>query len=479
MTIKLAHNQLDRADMKSIHILVGSDNNYLPILGVMLESLMRTNIESRITVHLLLNLAETDASLLARLEAQLSANANCSVDYVDVAGDFAANFSKGYGYVKAAYYRLLAPWLLPELDKVLYLDCDIIVNDDLRELYALELGDNLVAAARDALIIGRVYTQVDNIKEYLTYLDIKHVNGYFNSGVLLMNLAQFRRERLADRMIGFALRHECMFVDQDVLNSICQGRVLYFDARWNSICDGVSKPYPQFAPTETYRDYIASVTNPGIIHYAWTKPWLDISAHESEAWWTTARETPWYEQLLQRLIARHDDKDGRRTATERPHAFERLQKTLDELRKWNETYFEASLINLALEFDGRAAAIIGANLEAVCKTERLVFYGAGYWCRTFLAMFDRLGLRYPCEIWDKHADVEPQSLCKRVNGIPVKAPDYLSLRTGDLLAVTVYDDSAQKAVTEEVGGRAQVLLHNAIKSALGLKLLEMKDRGQC
>jgi lipopolysaccharide biosynthesis glycosyltransferase len=464
--------------MKSIHILVSSDNNYLPILGVMLESLTRTNTESRITVHLLLNLAETDASLLARLEAQLNANANFTVNYVDIAGDFAANFSKGHGYVKAAYYRLLAPWLLPELDKVLYLDCDLIVNGDLRELYELELGDNLIAAVRDASMIGRVYTQADNVKEYLSYLGIKYVNGYFNSGVMLMNLARFRRERLADKMLGFALRRECMFVDQDVLNSVCQGRVLYIGARWNSICEGVSKPYPQFAPIETYRDYIASVTKPVIIHYAWTKPWLDISVHESEAWWATARETQWYEQLLQRLIARHDDKNDRSSATERLREYDWLQKNLDELRKWNETHFEASLVNRALEFDERDNKIVRANSEAVCNAERLIFYGAGYWCRTFLAMFDRLGLRYPCEIWDKNAGDGPQSPGGRVNGIPVKAPDYLSLRTGDSVAVTVYDGSVGKTVTEEAGAGARVLTHDEMKSVLGFKLLEMKESGQ-
>jgi lipopolysaccharide biosynthesis glycosyltransferase len=445
----------------------------------MLESLTRTNIESRITVHLLLNLAETDTSLLVRLEAQLSANTNFSINYVDVAGDFAVSFSKGYGYVKAAYYRLLAPWLLPEIDKVLYLDCDLIVNGNLRELYELELGDNLIAAVRDASIIGRVYTQVDNINEYLTYLGIQYVNGYFNSGVMLMNLVQFRRERLADRMLGFALRRECMFVDQDVLNSICQGRVLYISARWNCICEGVSKPYAQFAPTETYRDYITSVINPVILHYAWTKPWEDISVHESEAWWAIARETQWYEQLFQRLITRHNDEDGRSAATEQLHTYDWLQKNLDELRKWNETHFEASLITSALEFDEHANAIIRANLETACKTERLVFYGAGYWCRTFLTLFDRLGLRYPCEIWDKNAGDEPCPLCKRVNGIPVKAPNYSSLRIGDLVVVTVYDSSIWKTVTEEIGNKSQVLLHNEMKSALGLKLLETKKSGQC
>jgi lipopolysaccharide biosynthesis glycosyltransferase len=364
------------------------------------------------------------------------------------------------------------------LDKVLYLDCDVIVNGDLRELYELELGDNLIAAVRDASIIGRVYTQVDNIKEYLTYLGIEYVDGYFNSGVMLMNLAQFRRERLADKMLRFALQHECGFVDQDVLNGICQGRVLYISARWNNICESLSKPHSQFAPIETYKDYIASVINPVIIHYAWTKPWIDISVHESEAWWTIAKKTQWYEQLLQCLIARHDGKDGQLMATEQLHKYDWLQNNLDELRKWNETYFEASLINQALGFDEYTNAIINANLETVIKTERLVFYGAGYWCRTFLALFDRLGLRYPCEIWDKNACDEQHSPCRRVNRIPVKVPDYSSLRISDLVVITVYDNSAQKAVTEEIGDRSQVMSHNEMKSALGLKLLIMKELGQ-
>jgi hypothetical protein len=90
-----------------------------------------------------------------------------------------------------------------------------------------------------------------------------------------------------------------------------------------------------------------------------------------------------------------------------------------------------------------------------------------------------LGLRYPCEIWDKAAGDESQPLCRRVNGVPVKAPAHSSLRTGDLVVVTVYDNSVWNTVTEEVGGRSQVLSHNEMKSVLGLRLLEMKESGQC
>lgn len=91
-------------------------------------------------------------------------------------------------YSLAFYLRLLAPTLLPDIDKALYLDCDLIVNGDIQELYNINLEDYAVAAVHDATLSYNI------VKDYLGYDYWK--DGYFNSGVLLMNLRYWRTHNL-------------------------------------------------------------------------------------------------------------------------------------------------------------------------------------------------------------------------------------------------------------------------------------------
>ena len=168
----------------------------------------------------------------------------------------------GSYYTKASMYRILFPGLLPEqVTRALYLDSDIIVRADVAELFALELADNyIVAAVNNAGGSGPAIVPAGV--------------GYFNAGLLLIDLVKWRKQRLEEKLLIFARTHESalVFYDQDALNAVIAGAWLPLDPRWN-------QQYEHFlvAPEVTCLDVpvLRQVQkNPFAVHFSGaSKPW--------------------------------------------------------------------------------------------------------------------------------------------------------------------------------------------------------------
>lgn len=164
-----------------------------------------------------------------------------------------------------AYYRVLLPELLPHLDKIIYLDCDLIVLKSLRELWDTELEEAGVAAARD--FIDYVKDEELNYKHQVRIgMDIRL--PYFNSGVLLINLAELRAMRFSE--VFFRVRKELdtvlRFSDQDVFNHIFQNKLKLLPQGWNFQAPLLMLPEAKLDTLET---------DIAIIHYTTdAKPWI-------------------------------------------------------------------------------------------------------------------------------------------------------------------------------------------------------------
>lgn len=179
-------------------------------------------------------------------------------------------------YTEAASLRLLLPELLPELDKILYLDCDIIVRQDLAKLWdETILDDNYLAAVYEAAIEGQA--------ERFRALGCDPAK-YFNSGFLLMNLAQMRTEKVSEKLLDACRVPYLEFPDQDALNQVCQGRVLPLSPLYNSIRTFF---IPQYKP-DFVRQYgeglWEQVQKEATIHYTGGKPW-NLFTVQFGAWW--------------------------------------------------------------------------------------------------------------------------------------------------------------------------------------------------
>ena len=179
-------------------------------------------------------------------------------------------------YTEAASLRLLLPELLPELDKILYLDCDIIVRQDLARLWEeIDLGDNYLGAVYEAAIEGQA--------ERFRALGCDPAK-YFNSGFLLMNLKQMREENVSEKLLEACRVPYLEFPDQDALNQVCQDRVLPLSPLYNSIRTFFIPKYKPDFVRQYGEELWGKVQREATIHYTGGKPW-NLFTVQFDVWW--------------------------------------------------------------------------------------------------------------------------------------------------------------------------------------------------
>lgn len=130
---------------------------------------------------------------------------------------------------KCAYARLLLPEILPTLDRVLYLDCDLYVDTDLRPLFFSPLGKSPVAAVSN-YDNPRLEDQLHNCEILLN--EERHLSS-FNSGVLLLNLDMIRRTDLLSEFVAQSKRLDGVYSDQSLLNYVLRGQWKALPDKWN------------------------------------------------------------------------------------------------------------------------------------------------------------------------------------------------------------------------------------------------------
>ena len=204
------------------------------------------------------------------------------------------------------YYRFLIQDALPFYKKVVYLDSDLIIQGDIAELYHLDLQDNLLAAAHDIDFCGNLNMPDGKRAQYAErILGMSKPYDYFQAGVLLLNTNELRKVHSSREWLEIAQDAKYLYNDQDILNEFCQGRVQFLDYDWNVMndCGGRIEAVFTFAPAQMNAAYLESRQHEKITHYAgFEKPWNTRHCDRSELYWAYARKTPFYEDLLARLI---------------------------------------------------------------------------------------------------------------------------------------------------------------------------------
>ncbi|MBQ8692169.1 MAG: glycosyltransferase family 8 protein [Synergistaceae bacterium] len=133
-------------------------------------------------------------------------------------------------------YRLFIPEILSGIDRVIYLDCDIVVNMDIAELWDIDLGDNALGGANDSVAYDDFYKFTPRfINLRLKLLELER-EKYINAGVLLMNLNKIRElGNFTEIVLNWLIRHahSARAFDQDALNSIFRDSIKIIDQRFN------------------------------------------------------------------------------------------------------------------------------------------------------------------------------------------------------------------------------------------------------
>ena len=208
-------------------LLLTLDENYLLPCRVMLESLFANDTgEDTVTVYLLHS--AIPAEKLKAL-ADFCSGLGAVLKPIAVGTDLFANAPTSKRYPKEMYYRLLSPLILPrELERVLYLDPDMLIINSLRPLWELDLQGRTFAAASHTGLT-EMANEINQVR-----LDTEH--EYFNSGVMLMDLTSARESVTAEDVFRCVREHEKELIlpDQDVFNML-YGKVTLpvEDALWN------------------------------------------------------------------------------------------------------------------------------------------------------------------------------------------------------------------------------------------------------
>ncbi len=185
----------------------------------------------------------------------------------------------------AAYFRLLIPELVPEYDKCIYLDCDILVHGDLKELYGIRLGDHYLAGVKDCHIIADIPREW----EHQHIMGLPARDCYINSGVMVMGLKKLRQDKMTVPFLE-QLEKENWNEDQDVLNVCCYPQIMTIPLKYNlfHFYTGAGIRHLYGLPYDS-RDFDFDHDVPFILHLGGAyKAWDDPEVRGSREWWKTA-----------------------------------------------------------------------------------------------------------------------------------------------------------------------------------------------
>jgi lipopolysaccharide biosynthesis glycosyltransferase len=285
------------------------DTRFAPYFSVALQSILDTSSE---TWNYDIIILETDLSEItkAKLAHQVTGRSNVSLRYFNMASLVQQYEVKSWRHQRhmspAVYYRLFISVIFQQYDKVLYLDSDILTKADLGDLFMTDMAGYLLAAVRNygnrELSTGFLTDHFGctvNTKDYIqSVLGLAEVNDYFNSGVLLMNIAEINKRSLFEEFIKFVPANYCLFAhDQNILNAVCKGFILYLDEYWNVQLHNIFRPLRTFMSKD---ELIGLFRVAKILHFSSKDKsrMLDPEKGLSSDWWECARKTPFYESLI-------------------------------------------------------------------------------------------------------------------------------------------------------------------------------------
>lgn len=286
---------------QTIPVVFAANESFIPPCGTAIYSIFANSSRARYYDIIILgsDIQEETKNLLCGM---FRTETNFSIRFINAA-PLVQNYDlqAHYHITVETFYRFLIQELLPDYDKVLYLDGDLICEQDVAKLYDMDVDGFLLAAVRDPDMLGNLNLKPRRVEYLRQELKMAEPYDYFQAGVLLMNLKEMRRAYSVSQWLEYAT-HPYLYSDQDVLNRYCQGKVLYLDMAWNVLMDLDNFRVSEIisaAPENVRQAYMDSRKNPKIVHFAgYRKPWKYPDVDFAPRFWKYARYTPWHEQML-------------------------------------------------------------------------------------------------------------------------------------------------------------------------------------
>lgn len=275
--------------MKVVPIVFCFDNNLVFPACVCLSSLMMNAKEDTFYDIFILHSKKQplEHSQIDKLPEYYK---NCRIQYRVVDGTFDEAFEIR-GITTPAYYRLLIPELIPEYDKVLYSDVDVIFREDLTPYYDIDLSEDYFAAVE---VCTPLRPDIYNYAKNVIKIDVD--KGYYYSGNLVINSKKIRDEHITDKFKEHAGK-DYLFQDLDILNIVCNGRIKPLTPVFCLTNYFYELIITQREMVETLysKEEIEHILSKGIVHYNGAKPWKGW-CYNMDIWWEYYRRSIFYNE---------------------------------------------------------------------------------------------------------------------------------------------------------------------------------------
>lgn len=276
--------------MEKMNICVSANSKYARYLNVMLLSLFENNRDEKIRVFVLQrDFSKEDKKHLS----DLSNVYKQEICFLKINEEEFKIFPITAHFSMETYFRFKIPDLVPkDVDRILYIDVDVIVRDSIRELFEIDLEGYYFAACSDIVAEQlvpakrRLFNRFDDLR-------------YFNAGILMWNLKEIRGNiNITDFVkAGNELNYNLPHVDQDLLNYLYYGKTLYLD------------PYTyNYLVVDQLIHKGSSADKAKILHFCWYNPWQPGPKTEVyREWWKYAAKTPFYVDFLKEELEKSEE----------------------------------------------------------------------------------------------------------------------------------------------------------------------------
>lgn len=306
-------------------VVLNLNENYVPYAAVLIASIIQnTKEDSKLEnkayhFHLLMDsISQENRDNLENLALELSKIYPCTLSIYILDDQLFREYSMptlNGNYL--AYYRLKIGSALPlSIKRCVYLDVDMVVLGDLRELFEVDLQGKICG-----VVMEGKDNDTQNILESKNKINksIAIVSNYFNSGMLLVDLDLWRQENIEDRAFEIVKKYYCHKHDEHILNAVLQGQTFKILPQWNmmvflycrAVClnerGKINMPYNR-------KDFNNALKNPKILHYhTHHKPWEDSKIYLNycnkflgQYWWDMVEQTPIFKEKLLQLKPQAD-----------------------------------------------------------------------------------------------------------------------------------------------------------------------------
>ena len=275
--------------MKTVPILFTFDEKLLMPAGVAITSLLENAEKETFYDIFILHSPQCDFSS-SPLMALPEKYGNCHITCRKVEGEFVGSYEVR-GIPETAYYRLLAPELIPEYGKILYSDVDVIFREDLGRYYEKDLGDSCFGGVDNCSSLR------PGVREYLgKELGLDWKKGYYYSGDLVINSEVILREGLTAKFRELG-RNNYRQQDMDIMNIACNGRFTEMGPSFcltnflYSLCTENRGEMERLYGKEEVGHALRS----GIVHYNGAKPW-NGPCLTADIWWDYYRRSIFFDE---------------------------------------------------------------------------------------------------------------------------------------------------------------------------------------